>query len=148
MKVTESESCSVVSDSLRPHGLYSLWILKARTLEWVAFSPSPGDLLIPGIEPRSPTLQVILYQLSQQGKPKNTGMGSISLLQQIFLTQELNQGLLHCRRILYQLSYQGSQLGTRGQAIRYEATLSRSWGGTVRHTHRCSSTRSQGSRLV
>ena len=35
-------------------------------------------------------------------------MGSLSLLQGIFLTQELNQGLLHCRQILYQLSYQGS----------------------------------------
>ena len=35
-------------------------------------------------------------------------MGSLSLLQWIFLTQELNWGLLHCRWILYQLSYQGS----------------------------------------
>ena len=43
-----------------------------------------------------------------QGKPKNTGVGSLSLLQQIFPTQESNQGLLHCRQILYQLSYQGS----------------------------------------
>ena len=43
-----------------------------------------------------------------QGKPKNTGVGSLSLLQQIFPTQELNRGLLHCRRILYQLSHQGS----------------------------------------
>ena len=42
------------------------------------------------------------------GKPKNTGMGSLSLLQQIFLTQDSNQGLLHCRQILYQLSYQGN----------------------------------------
>ena len=32
-------------------------------------------------------------------------MGSLSLLQGIFLTQALNQGLLHCRQILYQLSY-------------------------------------------
>ena len=39
------------------------------------------------------------------GKPKNTGVGSLSLLQRVFLTQELNQGLLHCRQILYQLSY-------------------------------------------
>ena len=45
-----------------------------------------------------------------QGKPKNTGVGSLSLLQQIFPTQESNRGLLHCRRILYQLSYQGSPL--------------------------------------
>ena len=41
------------------------------------------------------------------GKPKNIGVGSLSLLQQIFLTQESNQGLLHCRRILNHLSYQG-----------------------------------------
>ena len=39
---------------------------------------------------------------------KNTGVGNLSLLQGIFVTQELNQGLLHCRRILYQWSYQGS----------------------------------------
>ena len=35
-------------------------------------------------------------------------MGALSLLQVIFPTQELNQGLLHCKRILDQLSYQGS----------------------------------------
>ena len=35
-------------------------------------------------------------------------MGSLFLLQQIFLTQESNWGLLHYRRILYQLSYKGS----------------------------------------
>ena len=35
-------------------------------------------------------------------------MGSLSLLQGNFLTQESNRGLLHCRHILYQLSYQGS----------------------------------------
>ena len=37
-------------------------------------------------------------------------MGSLSLLQGNFPTQELNQGLLHCRQILYQLSYQGSPM--------------------------------------
>ena len=42
-----------------------------------------------------------------QGKPKNTRVGSLFHLQGIFLTQELNWGLLHYRRILYQLSYQG-----------------------------------------
>ena len=35
-------------------------------------------------------------------------MGSLSILQWIFLTQKSNWGLLHCRQILYQLSYQGS----------------------------------------
>ena len=37
-------------------------------------------------------------------------MGSLSLLQGIFLTQESNRGLLHCRQILYQLTYQGSHV--------------------------------------
>ena len=69
--------------------------------------PSPGDIPNPGIKPRSPTLQVDSLPAEPQGKPKNTGVGSLSLLQQIFLTQESNQGLLHCRQILYQLSYQG-----------------------------------------
>ena len=82
-------------------------ILQARTLEWVAM-PSPGDLPNPGIEPRSPLLQAGSLLSEPPGKPKNTGVGSLSFLQGIFLTQELNQGLLHCRWILNQLSYQGS----------------------------------------
>ena len=43
---------------------------------------------------------------------KNTGVGSQSLLQGIFLTQELNLGLLHCRQILYHLKHQGSPFST------------------------------------
>ena len=39
---------------------------------------------------------------------QNTGLGSLFLLQGIFPTQGLNPGLPHCRRILYQLSHQGS----------------------------------------
>ena len=70
--------------------------------------PSPGNLPNPGIEPRSPALQVDSLPAEPQGKPKNTGVGSLSLLQGIFLTQELNQGLLYCMQIPYQLSYQGS----------------------------------------
>ena len=72
--------------------------------------PSPGDLPNPEIEPRSPALWVDSLPAEPQGKPKNTGVGSLSLLQQIFPTQELNQGLLHCRQVLYQLSYEGSPL--------------------------------------
>ena len=37
-------------------------------------------------------------------------MGCHALLQGIISTQELNQDLLHCRQILYQLSYQGSPI--------------------------------------
>ena len=39
---------------------------------------------------------------------RNTGLGSLSLLQGIFPSQRLNPGLLHCRQILYQLSHKGS----------------------------------------
>ena len=39
---------------------------------------------------------------------QNTGVGSRSLLQEIFPTQGSNPGLLYCRWILYQLSHQGS----------------------------------------
>jgi len=69
-KESESESHSVLSDSLQPHGLHSPW-------------NSPGQ---------------------------NTGVGSCSLLQGIFPTQGLNPSVPHYRRILYQLSHQGSPL--------------------------------------
>ena len=41
---------------------------------------------------------------------KNTGVGSHAFLQGIFLAQELNLGLLHCRQILCPLSHQGSAI--------------------------------------
>ena len=70
--------------------------------------PFPEDLPNPGIEPRSPALQAHSLLSEPPGKPRNTGVGSLSFLQGIFPTQELNPGLLHGRRILYQLGYQGS----------------------------------------
>ena len=70
--------------------------------------PSPGDLPNPGIEPRSPSLQADSLPAEPQGTPKSTWVGSLSLLQGLFLTQELNRGLLQCRQILYQLTYQRS----------------------------------------
>ena len=72
--------------------------------------PSPGDLPNPGIKPRTPAWQADalpyeppgkLVTRESQVKPNNTGVGSLSLLQGIYLTQESNRGLLHCRRILY-----------------------------------------------
>ena len=75
------------------------------TARGVCWSTSPLPTLA---EPRSPALQADSLPAEPQGKPKNTGVGSLSLLQWIFLTQESNQGLLHCRQILYQMSYRGS----------------------------------------
>ena len=108
-EVKWSESRSVLSASLRSHGLYSPWNSQARILEWVAVPFSRGSSN-PGIEPRSPTLQVYPLPAKPQKNPKNTGVGSLSLLQWTFPTQESKQCLLHCRQILYQLRYQGSPL--------------------------------------
>ena len=55
----------------------------------------------------SPALRANSLPAEPLRKPKNTRVGSLSLLQQIFTTQESNRGLLHCRWTLYQLSYQG-----------------------------------------
>ena len=105
------ESRSAVPDSWQPHspwnspdqntGVGSLSLLQG------IFPGIPG---IPGIKPRSPALQANSLPAEPQGKPKNTGVSSLSLLQWIFPTQESNQGLLHCRWILYQLSYQFSSV--------------------------------------
>ena len=67
-------------------------ILQARMLEWVAFPFSRGYS-----QPRDQTqvshIASGFLPAEPQGKPKNTGVGSLSLLQKIFLTQELNQAL-------------------------------------------------------
>ena len=102
---SESECRSVVSDSLGPHVLYSPRNFLGQNTG-VGSPSSPGDLPNPGIESRSPALQEDSLPAEPQGKPKNTGVGSLSLLQWIFMTQESNWGLLLCRQILYQLSYQ------------------------------------------
>ena len=79
---------------------------------WSGLPCSPlGDLPNPGIKPGSPALRADSLPSEPPGKPMNTGVGSLTLLQGIFPTQESNQGLLHCRQILYQLSHQGSHLG-------------------------------------
>ena len=98
---TESESCSVMSDPFLPHGLLH-GILQA-IMGWVPFSfsriSSQSRDQTQGSNPGLPHCRWILYQ--PQGKPKNIGVDSLTVLQQIFLTQELNRGFQHCRQILY-----------------------------------------------
>ena len=81
MKV--AQSCPTLPDYM------DYRILQARILEWVALIFS-GDLPNPGIKPRYPTLQADSLPAEAQGKPKNTGVGSLSLLHRIFLIQESN----------------------------------------------------------
>ena len=101
----------VMSNSLRPRGPAKFlfpWRF-SRQEYWSGLPcPPPGDLLNPGFKPRSPALQRDSLPSEPPGKPKNPGVGSLSLLQGIFLSQESNWDLLHCRLILFQLSYQGS----------------------------------------
>ena len=80
----------------------------SRQEYWSGLPRPPGDFLNPGIEPRSPALQEDSLPSEPPGTLKGTGVGSLSLRQGVFPTQESNWGLQHCRWILYQLSYQGS----------------------------------------
>ena len=66
MNVKVAQSCPFLCNPMDYtfHGIF-----QARILGWVDI-PFPGDLPNPGIEPRSPTLQQILYQLRHQGKKK------------------------------------------------------------------------------
>ena len=106
-----------MSDSLGLHGARQapLSMEFSRQENWSGLplpfsrgSSQPRDLPNPGIKRRPPTLQADSLPFEPPGKPKHTGVGSLSLLQGIFLIQELNLSLLHCRQTLYQLSYQGS----------------------------------------
>ena len=83
-------------------------ILQARILNGLPCPPPGRHLPNPGIESRSPAFQVDSLPSEPPWKPKNSGVGSLCLLQGIFPTQELNWGLLHCRWILYPLSHWGS----------------------------------------
>ena len=57
-----------------------------------------------------PTLQPLGLYSPWNSPGQNIAVGSLSILQGIFPTQGLNPGLLHCRQILYQLSYKESPL--------------------------------------
>ena len=77
-------------------------ILQARIQEWVAVPFSRGSSKTRDRTQASRIADSLPAE--PQGKPKNTGVGSLSLLQGIFQTQGSSPGLPHCRQILYQLS--------------------------------------------
>ena len=82
--------------------LFDISVMSMGTLAFILLQWSKSHSVV------SDSLQphVLYNQWNSPGQ--NTGVGSLSLLQGIFPTQESNRGLLHCRRILYQLSYEGS----------------------------------------
>ena len=100
MKV--AQSCPILCDPMdyTVHGILQAWSGEPF--------PSPGNLPNSEIEFGSPTFQADSLPAKPQGKPKNTWVGNLSLLQGIFQTPESNRDGLHWRLILYQLSYEGS----------------------------------------
>ena len=104
VKVKVTQLCPTLCDLMdyTVHG-----ILQARILEWVPCPFSRGFS-----QPRDQTQVTRIaggfFTSWATGKPKDTGVGSLSLLQGVFPTQEWNRGLLHYRQILYQLRYEGS----------------------------------------
>ena len=83
--------CPIISDFLWCHGhrLLCPWGF-SRQEYWSGLTyPPPGDLPNPGIKPRSPALQENSLQSEPPGKPKTTGIGSLSLPHGIFMTQGL-----------------------------------------------------------
>ena len=102
-RVKVTESWPTVCES---HGLYSPCILQARILEWVA---APFSRWSSQLRDRTQVSHIGggFFTSWATRKPKNTRVGSLPFLQRIFPTQQSNWGLLHLRKIHYQLSYQG-----------------------------------------
>ena len=79
------------------------WLLGSPALQADSLSLCHLGHLLQGIFPtrgstRSPALQAESLPAEPPGKPKNTGVGSLSLLpEKGFPTQESNWGILHCR---------------------------------------------------
>ena len=67
---SESGSCSVVSDSLLPHGLYSLWNSPGQNTGAGSLSLLQGIFPTQGSNPGLPHYRRILYQLSHTGSPR------------------------------------------------------------------------------
>ena len=82
--------------------LHFVFLFKSRIRYYSALSESESHSVV--FNPLQ--LQGLYSPWNSPGQ--NTGVGSRSLLRGIFPIQELNQGLPHCRRIVYQLSHKGS----------------------------------------
>ena len=129
-----NESHSVMLDSATPWTIQSMKF--SRPEYWSGWPfPSPGDLLNPGIEPRSPTPQADSLPAEPAGKPKNMGVGSLSLLQWVFPIQESNWVLLLCRQILYLLCTLKIIVDSSISSCCSECLLQGFWQSIIWHIH-------------
>ena len=90
-----SESRSVMSDSLGPHGLYSPWNSPGQNTGVGSLSFLQGNLPSPGIEPRSPTLQADSLPAEPQGKPFFTSNLVYFALPLLFLIKLMKRLCIH-----------------------------------------------------
>ena len=79
----ESENRSVVSDSLRPHGLYSPWNSPGQNTGVGSLSLLQGIFPTQGLNPGLPHCRQILYWLSHQGSPYLPVLGFIVGMQDL-----------------------------------------------------------------
>ena len=103
-KGTFYNSCNPMNYSLSGSSVHG--IFQARILVYVAIFFARGSS-----QPKDQTqvswIAGRFFTIWATREAQEYGVGNLSLLQGIFLTQESNQGLLHCRWILYKLSHQG-----------------------------------------
>ena len=114
-EVKWSESSSVMSHSMGPHGLYSPWNSPGQ-------NTGVGSLsLLQGIFPTQRSSQGLsciaggFFTSWATREARSTGVGSLSLLHSMFWIQKLNRSILHCRQILS--NYQGNKLNKHGDSI-------------------------------
>ena len=98
----------VVSDSLRPHGLYSAWNSPDQNTGVGSLSLLQAIFSTQGSNPGLLHCRQILYQLSHKGSPRILEWVAYPFSSGSSWSRNQTRGLLHCRQILYQLSYQGS----------------------------------------
>ena len=124
-EVEVAQSCPALCDPMdyTVHGILQARILEGIAVPFTRGSSQPRDQIQVSCIARD------CLPAEPQGKPKNTRVYSLSLLRWIFLIHESNQGLLHCRLILYQLSHKGNPRILEWVAYPFSSTSSqpRNW---------------------
>ena len=106
----ESESHSVVSDSLQPHRLYGPWNSPGQNTGMGCLSLLQGIFPTQGLNPGPPHCRQILYQLSHKGSPSGL-ISSVQLLSHFWLfatpwiaARQASLSITNCRTLLKLMS--------------------------------------------
>ena len=97
-----------MSNSLRPHRLYSPWNSPGQDTGVGSLSLLQGIFPTLGSNPGLPHCRWILYQLSHKGSPRILEWVAYPFSSGSSQPRKSNRSLQHCKQILYQLSYQRS----------------------------------------